>query len=220
MVVRVDRENRQLAATFVDDDNRGSRLRVVPQADTQYFVEDEVVSAEVFWQQLKDVPEFVFTSDTVIVSGQQINDIVVVADRLALTRTYGYRVLENSYLYADILGVSVNSATDVKVNVAFCTNVDSPRIYELSAVEEVRSGGNFTMEITIRATRGGLGFNEAVPIPTFPMPRCLTPSVLAIPLGLDEPLASGDYNVIIPGATGIPGTTGSNNNPSASFVVP
>lgn len=211
MVVRVDRENRQLAATFVDDDNRGSRLRVVPQANTQYFVEGIAVSAEVFWQLLKSVSTSRFTSATVIVSGQQINDIVVVADRLVLSEGNEYRALRSSYLFVDILGVSVNSATDVKVNLELCTNIDSPRIYELSAVEVVRLGSDFTIDITIRAPQGGLGFNEAVPIPTFPPPSCITPSVFAIPLGLDEPLASGDYNVII---------SGFNNNQPTSFVVP
>ncbi len=209
MVVRVDRANRQLAATFVDDDNRGSRLRVVPQANTQYFVEDEAVAEDTFWQQLKDVSRF--TSDTVIVSGQQINDIVVVADRLTLTEAYDYRSLAGSYLFVDVLGASVNSVTDVKVNLELCTNIDSPRIYELSAVEEVRLGSDFTIDITIRAPQGGLGFNEAVPIPTFPPPSCITPSVFAIPLDLDEPLASGDYSVII---------NDINNNQPVSFAVP
>jgi hypothetical protein len=206
MVVRVDRDNRVLAATFVDEDNRGRRLRVVPQANTQYFVEDEAVSEEVFWQQLKDVPEFVLNSDTVIVTGQQVNEIVVVADKLVFTDVYDYSPFNPRGTISMVTDVIVNSSTDIDIELElgfFGPTVDTDD-FSLSRITQTREGEHFDIDIDLRSTFVPTGID----LPTGPPTNFYKTLVFLFPLDLSVPLDSGSYTIDIGGAL------------PAMFVVP
>jgi hypothetical protein len=169
-IKRVDQENRVLAAAFVDEDNRGRRLRIVPQGDTQYFIESQAVTAEEFWQ------DGVLAHNSVIVTGSQINDVVVEAQEMTLSRAYIYRDVNRGF-NASNTNIDVRSSSDVLVDITTCTG-DTDTLGE---VDQGRVDDTFYIKsIAIREF-------------AFPSIPFCTPRSFLIPLSIDAPLTSGEY---------------------------
>jgi hypothetical protein len=172
-IKRVDQANRILAAAFVDDNNQGSRLRIVPQANTQYFLQSQganefsPVTADEFWQVSQQY-------STIIVTGSQINDVVIEAQEMTLSSFYLYRNAGVSVTSIDVL-----SASEVLVDITVC--VSSGEV--LSEVDQGRVDNSFYIR--------SIALRE--PVAPVGIPFCSDES-FSIPLPIDgEPLEPGEY---------------------------
>ncbi|MEM6431985.1 MAG: hypothetical protein AAF708_22290 [Deinococcota bacterium] len=174
-IKRVDQANRVLAAAFVDDDNRGSRLRIVPQANTQYFLQSQgvnefsPVTADEFWEVAQQY-------STVIVTGSQINDVVVEAQEMTLSSLYFY---DNNVSITDI---DVRSASEVLVNMTACFSFGRT----LDEVDQGRVSDSFYIR--------SIAMREPFGPPTI---LFCTFSPFSVPLPIDELLESGEYTLTI-----------------------
>lgn len=190
-VKRVDSGVPELAASFVDDNNRGSRLRVIPTADARYFIDGSFdiipVSAADFWQDVS-VSSTGELANTIRISGEQVSELRVDADVLVLDQpTNDYYDLFYEAIDMTLEQVTFTAADNIMVSVGVCAD---DVFLGFAQITQQRRGTTFDLEIYARLANPVISS----------LPFCGR-VIEEVPLELAAPLEPGEYSVTVNGGT-------------------